>query len=109
MNLIRYIENRYQEVSAELQTMDQSGNYAWKDAHVKALYKVLSHFRWFMQWALYPKVFFDFFMVCLGLYRKPEPVLVNRAKEARDKHLAQQAKKVGFDTEKKKPPEVSEH
>lgn len=86
MNLVRFIENRYQEVRYEYDVEEIKGNYLpWKDAEIKALHNVLTIYRAFMRLLLTPKIFFDFFLMKVSLRPEPIPILVNKIREKKDR------------------------
>lgn len=115
MDLIRFIENRYQETrlrQSELETKEK--NTDWVDAEIKSLHNTLNFARGFLRWCHLPLIFARFFLVNIGLVRAPKPVLLDmlreqRAKEAEakaEKEKADIAKSVGMN-HKKKPAKVT--
>ena len=89
MNLVQFIENRYQELTLE----SKNAFSVTKDAEIKASHQILTSYRTFLKWALIPKVIFNFIQVKLGLRDEPEAVLLNqmiaekKAKEDAEKFL----------------------
>jgi len=95
MNLVKFLENRYQELTFETQTTDVF--MVTKDAEIKAAHQILTTYRVFLKWVLIPKVLLNFIQVKLGFSDEPQPVLLNKikadkeAKEAAEKMLKEAA------------------
>lgn len=99
MNLVRFIENRFQEKKAEEQVYTAQDEYMpWLDAEIKALHKVLTGYRTIMVWLNLPLVLFRFGLMKVGLMAEPQPVLVNRLRAERDKKMRN---KIGANDTKK--------
>lgn len=88
MNFVIFIENRFQEVTKDLQI---NGFVARKEAETKSLHWVLTTYRSFLKFIQIPKVLGHYALVCLHLAREPQPVLIEDAKAQKDQ---EQAKKI---------------
>lgn len=85
MKLVQFIENRFQELTLEIQSNQEY--FVHKDAESKSLHQLLNSYRMFLKWFLIPKVLFNYLQVKIGWKDEPKPVLVLKAKtdqEARD-------------------------
>lgn len=81
MNFVTFIENRYQELTLKNQVNPYS---AVVDSEVKAIHALLNGYRRVLKWLLIPKSLGQYFCVCLGFIKPPEPVMINKAKADRD-------------------------
>lgn len=91
MDLVTYIDHRFQEASLEASTKTQLEALKL-DAEAKALNQVLTGYRTLLKWLQIPLVFFGFWRVALGLKTAPEPVLVQKMK--RDQAAAKAVKEL---------------
>ena len=86
MNIVQFLENRYQELQYQSQ-----GEIAYNcrlDAEMKALQQMLSGYRTALKWLSMPKHLFHFWEVSKGLKPCPEPVLLNKMRqEQKEKEL----------------------
>lgn len=94
MNLITYIENRFQECTfkSQITTEYDIGN----DAEIKALHQVLTTYRVVLKWLLVPMVFLDWALVLVGYHAAPKPILVDKMKADKAAQDKKMAKKVGM-------------
>lgn len=77
MNLVQFIENRFQELTVELQVE----YVASKDAELKALHAVMTAYRTVLKWLKIPQVIFDFFLMRLELTPEPKAPLLEKLKQ----------------------------
>ncbi len=85
MNFIRFLENRFQELSLENETKIK---YDLRiDSEIKAIHEVLTKTRNLTKLGLIPKVLYDYVQVSLGKKPEPKPVIVNKLQEQREKEL----------------------
>ncbi len=92
MNLVRYIENRHQELTLEAKKADAFNIRV--DSEMKASHDVLTFYRWVSKWFLVPKVFYGWLLVNLKLRPEPVPVILNLMKEEQAKKAAASAENV---------------
>lgn len=76
MNLVQFIENRFQELTVELQVK----YVASKDAELKALHAVMNAYRTVLKWLKIPQVLFDFMLVRLEFAPEPKAPLLEKLK-----------------------------
>lgn len=86
MNLIKFIENRYQELNLENEGHKDAFNVRI-DSEMKAAHQILSSYRWIMKWVMMPKVMIDFMLVKFKLQKEPEPVMLNRMKQQKEEEM----------------------
>jgi hypothetical protein len=79
MNLVQFIENRYQELTEQMQKKDAFD--VLKDSEIKAAHHILTNYRKLMGIGLIPKVLYHFFEVKMKWRAEPVPVLLNKIKE----------------------------
>lgn len=84
MNLVRFIENRYQELTLENNEQHKDAFNIRIDSEIKAAHEILTAYRWAMKWVLIPKIFLDFTLMKLKLKKEPEPVILNKMKAERE-------------------------
>lgn len=90
MNLVRFCENRFQEIQMET---NESKEYDAKgEAEIKAIQAILNFYRTSLKWLLVPKCLYDFIQVKLGWSLEPQPVLMNKLKEQKEKAAAEAKK-----------------
>ena len=77
MNLVQFLENRYQELTYE--TKDAFNLV--KDAETKAAHSILNSYRTVLKWLLIPKLFIHYIAVKLHLTAAPEPILLRKLQE----------------------------
>lgn len=85
MKFVEFLENRFQEVQFENESKNAFNLLL--DSEVKAIHEILTRTRELAKLALIPKVLLDYVLVSLGKRKEPEPVLLNRLKEQREKEL----------------------
>jgi hypothetical protein len=100
MNFVRFIENRYQELTLENESHKDAFN-AKLDSEIKAAHQLLSGYRWVFKWFLMPKILFDFLLVKLNLKEEPKPVIMNRLIKEREAKRVSDASTAKLLAEKK--------
>jgi hypothetical protein len=90
MNFVRFLENRFQELTVENEKFKDAFNVGI-DSEIKATHDLLTTYRTVVKWVMMPKVIVDFILVKLGLKIEPQPVLLNRMKETREAKKAADA------------------
>lgn len=96
MNFVEFCENRFQEIKLQSDTRQDMNKFdVWSDSEIKAVHELLTSYRTWVKWILYPKCLWDYILVKLKLQKAPEPVLVNRAKKQKEEEDL--AKKVASD------------
>lgn len=82
MRLVKFIDNRFQELRLLEQADETKAEYSiYRDSETLALQSVLKMLRTTTKWLLIPKVLIHYICVLLGISRAPEPVLINKVKE----------------------------
>jgi hypothetical protein len=89
MNIVKFCENRYQELTMRLQASQEYD--AHLDTQTKATAAVLHLYRQALHWAYIPKTIYDFARVNLGLDPEPVPVLLNKAKKDKEEAAKKEA------------------
>lgn len=80
MNLVQFIENRYQELTLACQK-NQDAFEILKDAEIKATHHILTAYRKGLTFLLIPKVLYNFLEVNMKWKPEPKPVLLNKLKK----------------------------
>jgi hypothetical protein len=83
LKLVKFIENRYQELKLEEQTNKDSFSVRI-DSEMKAAHEILSFYRWIAKWALIPKVICHWIAVNMKMKLEPIPVITNKLKEQQE-------------------------
>jgi len=83
MNLVKFCENRYQELTLKTQTAPEYDCSV--DSEIKAVHQVLNIYRVVLKWLFVPKTLCNFIQVKLGLKEEPIPVLLNKLKAEKAK------------------------
>jgi hypothetical protein len=89
MNLVKFCENRFQELTLKEQTAKTYDCHS--DAESKAVQAILTYYREALRLAYIPKALFHFASVNLKLKPEPKPVILDKMKK--DKEKAEKAKK----------------
>ncbi len=81
MNLVNYIDNRFQEVNLAKTELGAQLKYDLAhDAEINALQKCLTGVRWLRTWLWVPRVVINFTLVKLGVLNEPKPVMMDLMK-----------------------------
>lgn len=100
MNLVKFIDNRFQELRMVEQEQDARKEYSLiRDSEVLALKAVLQTWRVIFKYLMIPKILLHYFGCSLGFIKKPEPVLLQKMEAQRDAELKEKnkkAEKLGF-------------
>lgn len=86
MNFVRFIENRYQELTLQQQSADAFNVRI--DSEIKASHDMLTFYRWVVKWAMMPVILCHWIAVALGYKPEPQPVLINKAKAEKTAEVA---------------------
>lgn len=97
MNLVKFIDNRFQELRIEEQKEDTKKEYSiHRDSETLALQSILKFWRTLLKWAYIPVVWIHYASVLMKFSPEPQPVLVELLKKNQEKDLKAKAKKVGM-------------
>lgn len=96
MKFADFVNNRYETVTYEKSTLPNDRIFLGIDGELGACFTLLTWTRNFMKYAFIPKVAFHYLFTLIGLAKDPEPVMMNRVKESKQKELEAKAKKVGM-------------
>lgn len=97
MNLVKFIDNRFQELRLQEEQENLRKEYCLpRDAEVLALQWMLATYRVLFKWIMVPKVFAAFFWMKTGMGREPQPVILDKIKADQKKDFDQKAKKLGM-------------
>lgn len=82
MNLVKFIDNRFQELRLKEQEETKKNAYSvTRDSEVMALQAVLKAFRTLTKWVMIPKVLGHYIIAKLGLVPLPRAVLLEKLEE----------------------------
>lgn len=109
MNLVKFVDNRFQELRVQEQEEDARKEYCLpRDAEVQALQWILSTYRTLVKWLMVPKVLFNFAWMKTGIGREPQPVLIRKMEAERQKDVNKKAQKLGMMEKIKAVPSTGE-
>jgi hypothetical protein len=91
MNFVRFLENHFQELRYEQSKQEIKAPNAFNvslDSEIKSTHSILMGYRTLMKWLLVPKVLIHYLLAVLGIVHKPEPILINLARQNKEEEEA---------------------